>query len=382
MMSSEPAARLAGVANRTPVLSSRTLNGRVGAELFLKAECYQRTGSFKFRGAYNTLAAMDAADRNRGVMAYSSGNHAQGVALAAALHGVPATILMPTDAPATKVTATRGYGADIVTYDRYAEERTALGESLAHERGMTVVPPFNHWDIMAGQGTTAREIFAAVPGIDVLVVCVGGGGLISGCATVAKAQPDAVTVIGVEPAAGDDVRQSLAAGRIVTIATPRTIADGQQTTAPGDKTFAVMQERVDDVVTVTDAEIIDTMKFVFERMNVVLEPSGASALAAVMAGRIDIAGRQGRCHPLRRQHRGRPLRRTRLRRRLAVVARDAPSTTTGRLDDRCQFGIGCCAVARCFRQVHSLGNCSVTPAANSALPDWPRPVRSTRRGRG
>jgi threonine dehydratase len=284
------AARLAGVTNQTPVLTSRTLDQQAGAELFLKAECYQRTGSFKFRGAYNTLAAMDPVDRNRGVMAYSSGNHAQGVALAAALHGVAATILMPTDAPETKVAATRGYGAEIVTYDRYAEERTALGEGLAGERGLTIVPPFNHWDIMAGQGTTAHELFTAVPEIDVLVVCVGGGGLISGCATVAGAQSHPVTVVGVEPAAGDDVRQSLAAGHIVTIATPRTIADGQQTTAPGDKTFAVMQERVDEVVTVTDDEIIDAMKFAFERLNVVLEPSGASALAAVMAGRVDVAG--------------------------------------------------------------------------------------------
>jgi threonine dehydratase len=286
------ASRLEGVANVTPVLTSRTLNDLVGAELFLKAECFQRTGSFKFRGAFNTLAAMDPAARNRGVMAYSSGNHAQGVALAAALHGVPATILMPTDAPVAKVAATKGYGAEVVTYDRYAEERTTLGEAIAAERGLTLVPPFDHWDIMAGQGTTALELFSSVPAIDTLVVCVGGGGLISGCSTVAKAQADPVQVIGVEPAAGNDVQQSLASGRIVTIPTPRTIADGQQTTAPGEKTFAVMRERVDDVVVVSDDEIVAAMRFVFERMNVVLEPSGASALAAIIAGHVDVTNRR------------------------------------------------------------------------------------------
>jgi threonine dehydratase len=286
------AARLHGVAHRTPVLTGRSLDQEVGGSLFLKAECFQRTGSFKFRGAFNAIASLTDEDRNRGVATYSSGNHAQAVALAAALHEVPAVILMPEDAPAIKVEATRGYGAEIVTYDRYAEERTALGEDLAHERGMTLIPPFNHWDVIAGQGTVALELFEQAGPLDMLVVCVGGGGLISGCATVAKAQDSPVTVLGVEPAAGDDVRRSFLEGRIVTIPTPRTIADGQQTTSPGERTFAVIRERVDDVVLVTDEEILATMRFVFERMNVVLEPSGASGLAAIMAGHIDVAGKR------------------------------------------------------------------------------------------
>ncbi len=199
---------------------------------------------------------------------------------------------MPEDAPASKLAATRGYGAEVVLYDRYSEERTSLGEALARERGATLIPPFDHWDVMAGQGTLALELFDQVPDLDILVVCVGGGGLISGCATVAKAQRRPVRVIGVEPEAGDDVKRSLESGEIVTIPTPRTIADGQQTTSPGERTFAVIQERVDEIVTVSDAEIVGTMRFVFERMNVVLEPSGASALAAILAGHIDVANRR------------------------------------------------------------------------------------------
>ncbi len=289
----EKAARvLGGRAQRTPVLTSRSLDEGLEAQVFCKAECFQRTGSFKFRGAYYTISRLDPVERARGVAAYSSGNHAQAVALAAALHDVPATILMPLDAPATKVAATRGYGAEIVSYDRYAEERTSLGDALAAERGLAMIPPFDHWDIIAGQGTAALELFADVGDLDTLVVCVGGGGLISGCATVAKAQDPPVRVIGVEPAAGDDVRRSLAAGRIVTIPTPRTIADGQQTTSPGERTFAVMRERVDEVVVVTDQEILDAMAFAFERMKVVLEPSGACGLAVLLANRIDVTGQR------------------------------------------------------------------------------------------
>ncbi len=288
----DAADRLAGVANRTPVLTSRTLNDRVGAEVYLKAECFQRTGSFKFRGAFNAIASLPALDRARGVATYSSGTHAQAVASAAALHDVRAVILMPEDAPALKIAATRDYGAKIVTYDRYSEERDTLGDALAHDRGMTLIPPYNHWDVIAGQGTTALELFAEVSPLDTLMVCVGGGGLISGCATVAKAQAAPPRVVGVEPGAGDDARRSLQEGRIVTIPTPRTIADGQQTTSVGERTFAVIQERVDDIVTVTDPEIVSAMRFVFERLNVVLEPSGASALAAVMAGKVDVTGQR------------------------------------------------------------------------------------------
>lgn len=289
---STAATRLDGIARRTPVLTSRHLDERTGGSLFLKAESFQRTGSFKFRGAYNTIAALGDEARARGVAAYSSGNHAQAVALAARLHGIPARILMPEDAPQSKLDATRGYGAEVVTYDRYREERTSLGEGLAEEWGMTLVPPFDHPDVIAGQGTAALELFDEVDGLDLIVVCVGGGGLISGCATVARARDEPVGVIGVEPAAGDDVHRSLAAGEVVTIPTPRTIADGQQTTAPSQLTFAVIRERVDDVVLVTDDEIRTAMRFAFERLRIVLEPSGASALAAVLAGTIDVTGRR------------------------------------------------------------------------------------------
>ena len=283
---------LHGVAHRTPVLTSATLDAAVGARVFAKAECFQRTGAFKFRGAYHTISRLPPDQRARGVLAYSSGNHAQAVALSAALHDVPAIILMPEDAPDTKLAATRGYGAKVLTYDRYAQERTTLGDELAREHGMALVPPFNHWDIIAGQGTVALELFAHTGPLDVLVVPVGGGGLISGCATVAKAGDSTTRVVGVEPAAGDDVRRSLQRGEIVEIPTPRTIADGQQTTAAGPRTFAVMRQRVDEIVVVSDAELLDAMRFAFERLRVVLEPSGASALAAVLAGRVAVAGRR------------------------------------------------------------------------------------------
>lgn len=284
------ARRLEGVAHRTPVLTSGTLDAIVGSTVFAKAECFQRAGAFKFRGAFNAVAALSPAERSRGIASFSSGNHAQAVALAAALHDVPAAILMPEDAPVSKVEATRGYGAEIVFYDRYGEERGSIGDSLAEERGMTLIPPFDHWDVIAGQGTAALELFDEVGDLDLLLVCVGGGGLISGCATVAAAMESGVRVVGVEPEAGDDVRQSLLSGTIVTIPTPQTIADGQQTTAPGPKTFAVIREHVDEIITVTDAAIVDTMRFVFERMKVVLEPSGASALAALHSGVVDAPG--------------------------------------------------------------------------------------------
>ncbi len=285
------AARLSGVVRATPVLTSRTLDERVGGSVFLKAECFQRTGSFKLRGAFHAVASLRPEIRAGGVIAFSSGNHAQGLARAAQLHGVGATIVMPTDAPAVKRAAAEGYGAVIVDYDRYTEDREEVGRRVLAERGGTLIPPFDHADVIAGQGTVALELIEEVGPLDVLVVCVGGGGLISGCATAAKATGD-VTVIGVEPSTGDDARRSLEEGRIVTIDTPETIADGQQTTSIGALTFAVMRERVDEIVVVTDEEIRTTMRFLFERLNVVVEPSGASALAAVMAGRVDVAGRR------------------------------------------------------------------------------------------
>ena len=284
------AARLSAVAHRTPVLTSRQLDGHVGAQVFCKAENFQRVGAFKFRGAYNAIASLTPDDRAAGVLAYSSGNHAQAVAHAAALLGVPATIVMPTDAPAGKLAATNGYGAEVIPYDRYTEDRVAIGNQIAHERGLALIPPYDHPAVIAGQGTCALELFEDVAQLDTLVVCVGGGGLISGCATVAKAQEAHVRVVGVEPAAGDDVRQSLATGEIVTIPVPQTIADGQQTPSPGPLTFAVMRERVDDVVVVSDEQIIDAMRFAFERLKIVLEPSGASALAALMTGVVGPLG--------------------------------------------------------------------------------------------
>jgi threonine dehydratase len=285
------AERLSGIAHRTPVLTSRTLDERTGSTAFLKAECLQRGGAFKFRGAFNMISSLGPDERVRGVVAYSSGNHAQAVSLAARLLGTSATILMPADTPAAKLDATRGYGAEIVTYDRYTQDREALGAALAAERGgLALVPPYEHPLIMAGQGTAALELLEDVPGLDVLLVPVGGGGLIAGCATAAKALRPGIRVIGVEPEAGDDTRRSLEAGERVRIPVPRTIADGQQADIPGELTFAVNRQVVDTIVTVSDAEILDAMAFLFDRMKLVTEPSGASAAAALLAGRAEAGG--------------------------------------------------------------------------------------------
>jgi len=285
------AERLSGIAHRTPVLTSRTLDERTGSTAFLKAECLQRGGAFKFRGAYNMISSLGPEERERGVVAYSSGNHAQAVSLAARLLGTSATILMPADTPPAKLEATRGYGAEIVTYDRYTEDREALGAALAVERGgLALVPPYEHPLIMAGQGTAALELLDDVPGLDALLVPVGGGGLIAGCATAAKALRPGIRVIGVEPEAGDDTRRSLEAGERVRIPVPRTIADGQQADIPGELTFAVNRQVVDTIVTVSDAEILDAMAFLFDRMKLVTEPSGASAAAALLAGRAEAGG--------------------------------------------------------------------------------------------
>jgi len=284
------AARLQGVAHRTPVLTSRTLDELVGARVFLKAEALQRTGSFKFRGAYNAIAALPAHERSRGVVAFSSGNHAQAVALAASLHEITALIVMPSDAPLSKLAATRSYGAEVVTYDRFREDREALGRNLAAERGLTLVPPFDHPDVIAGQGTVALELLEIVPELELLVTPVGGGGLLSGCAAAAKALRPSLRVYGVEPEAGDDVRRSLAAGERVTIPVPQTIADALQTTAPGVVTFGLLQRLVDEVVTITDGALVEAMRFAFERLKLVVEPGGAAGLAALLAGRIEVVG--------------------------------------------------------------------------------------------
>jgi threonine dehydratase len=284
------ASTLEGVAHRTPALRSRTLDGLTGGHVHLKAENLQRGGAFKFRGAYTRISTLGEAELERGVAAYSSGNHAQAVALAASLRGSAATILMPADTPVAKLDATRGYGAEVITYDRYSEDREALGHDLAERRGLVLVPPYEHPAVMAGQGTAALELLEQSGGLDVLVVPVGGGGLIAGCATAAKALHGAIRVVGVEPEAGDDTRRSLEAGRRVRIEVPRTIADGQQADIPGELTFEVNRRLVDEVVTVSDSEIVQAMSFLFERMKTVAEPSGASAVAAVLAGRVPTAG--------------------------------------------------------------------------------------------
>jgi threo-3-hydroxy-L-aspartate ammonia-lyase len=285
------ARRIEGVAHRTPVLTSRALDEATGATVFLKAENLQRVGAFKFRGAYNAVASLTDDERSRGVATVSSGNHAQALALAAQLRGARAVILMPEDAPAGKVAATAGYGAEVIRFDRYGQDREALLAALVAERGLVPIHPYDDERVMAGQGTVALELIEDAGPLDVLLVCVGGGGLIAGCATAAKALLDGVRVVGVEPEAGDDTRRSLAAGERVRIDVPRTIADGQQLPVPGELTFPVIRSRVDAVALASDPEIVAAMRFLFERLKTVAEPSGACAVAALLAGRVgDVRG--------------------------------------------------------------------------------------------
>ena len=286
------AERLRGVAHRTPVVTSRTLDARIGGHAFLKCENLQRMGAFKFRGAYNRIAQLSAAERERGVVAFSSGNHAQGVALAAQLLGVRATIVMPSDAPAAKVAATREYGAEIVPYDRMTMNRGEIAARIAAERGATLVPPYDDPAIVAGQGTVALELLEEVPDLDVLVVCTGGGGLLAGCALAATALRPGIAIYGVEPEAGDDFAQSFALGERVEIPVPDTIADGQQTTSPGELTFPIVKRLCAGILTVSDDELRAAMRFAFERLKLVMEPSGASALAALLACRLDVHGKR------------------------------------------------------------------------------------------
>lgn len=284
------ASRLAGVVHRTPVVRSRTLDAATGATVFLKCENLQRTGAFKLRGAYHAASRLSPAARAHGLAAFSSGNHAQAIALAARLLGTTAVILMPEDAPASKVEAVRGYGAEIVTYDRYSGDRAALADALARDRGAPLVPPFDHPDVIAGQGTAALELLEDVGELDVLVVPVGGGGLAAGCATIATALWPHIEVVGVEPEAGDDTRRSLEAGRRVTVPVPRTVADGLAVESPGALTFSVNRRLLARVEVVSDDELVDAMRFAFERLKLVVEPSGAAGLAALRTGK---AGRPG-----------------------------------------------------------------------------------------
>jgi threo-3-hydroxy-L-aspartate ammonia-lyase len=288
----QAAERIQGVANRTPVLTSRTANELAGAELFFKCENFQRMGAFKFRGAYNALAQFSAEQKKNGVCAFSSGNHAQGIALSAQLLGMPAAIVMPLDSPAVKMAATRGYGAEVITYDRYTEDREAIGKRLSEERGMTLIPPYDHAHVMAGQGTAALELLEDVDQLDTLLVCLGGGGLISGCAVAAKHLNPKIRVIGVEPEAGNDAQQSKRAGQIIKIDTPKTIADGAQTQFVGKLTFPVIQALVHEIVTVSDSQLIEAMRFAASRMKMVIEPTGGLAMAAAMQGAVNLKGQR------------------------------------------------------------------------------------------
>lgn len=277
------AVRIAPFVRRTPVVSSSTISSMVDAEIFCKAESLQRTGSFKMRGASNAIAALSPEERSQGIVSFSSGNHAQAISRAASMHGCAATIVMPTDAPAIKRRATEKWGARVIEYDRYTQNREDVAADVHREVGGIVIPPFDHRDVMAGQGTVALELFDTVEDLDMLFVCLGGGGLLSGCSTVAKAQTGNVIVVGVEPEAGDDhVRSRTAGHRVELDAVPETIADGQQTTAPGVLTWSVNETRTDIFTTVSDDEIVQTMRLLLEHHNLIVEPSGATALAAAL----------------------------------------------------------------------------------------------------
>jgi threonine dehydratase len=282
--------RIGAAARRTPALASSTIDALTGARVLFKCENLQRMGAFKFRGAYNALAQLSGEDRRRGVIAYSSGNHAQAVALAGRMLGIAATIVMPADAPRVKLEATRAYGAEVITYDPKAESRETLARRIGAERGLTVIPPYDHPHIVAGQGTAAKELIEDVGALDALLVPCGGAGLLSGCAIAARRLAPDCRVIGVEPAAGDDATRSFRTRRLQTVDSPDTIADGARTPSLGEVTFPLVLHYVDDMTTVTDAELLDSMFFLWERMKLVVEPTGALAACALLHGRIEAKG--------------------------------------------------------------------------------------------
>ena len=295
----DASARLKGHAHVTPVMRSSTADTLLGAELFFKCENFQRMGAFKFRGAFNAMAKLDAAHHAAGVVCFSSGNHAQAVALSGQLLGIPTVILMPQDAPPLKIAATRGYiaaskaqGSEVVLFDRYADDREALARQLAQERGMTLIPPYDHFDVITGQGTAAKELIEETGPLDYLFVCLGGGGFLSGSAIAARALSPQCKVYGVEPEAGNDAQQSLAKGEVVRIDTPKTIADGAQTQSVGDLNFAVIQKNVDGILTVSDAQLVEAMRFFAERMKMVVEPTGALSFAAARHGGLPLQGKR------------------------------------------------------------------------------------------
>lgn len=290
------AVRLRGQAHRTPVLRSSSADAQTGAQLFFKCENFQRMGAFKFRGGFNALAGLDGPQRRAGVVAFSSGNHAQAVALSARMLDMPAAILMPIDAPAAKIEATRGYlegtRGEVILFDRYRQDREQLATALARERGMTLIPPYNHRDVIAGQGTAALELLEEVGPLDALFVCLGGGGLLAGSALAARALSPGCRVYGVEPEAGNDGQQSFRSGAIVHIDTPRTIADGAQTQHLGDLTFAIIRRDVQDIFTATDAQLVDAMRFFAERMKIVVEPTGCLGFAGVRGQAPSLRGQR------------------------------------------------------------------------------------------
>ncbi|HEY0570604.1 MAG TPA: threo-3-hydroxy-L-aspartate ammonia-lyase [Enterovirga sp.] len=286
------AERIHGIAHRTPVITSRTADAMGGATLFFKCENLQRSGAFKFRGALNAIRALEPAARKGGVLAFSSGNHAQAIAYAGQIEGVSTVIVMPQDAPALKVAATRGYGGEVVFYDRYKEDREGIGRALAAERGLTVIPPYDHADVIAGQGTAALELIEEVGPLDLLLTPLGGGGLLSGSALAAEARSPGCRVFGVEPEAGDDGRRSFHEGRIITIPVPVSIADGALTTYLGQRTFPLIRRLVSDIVTVPDAMLVETMRFFLERLKLTVEPTGCLAAAAALNGLVPAAGKR------------------------------------------------------------------------------------------
>ena len=286
------ARQIAGVAHRTPVVVSRTVNKRTKAEVFFKCENLQRAGAFKFRGAYNALSRLSPDQRSRGVVAYSSGNHAQAIALAGQLLEIPCVIVMPSDAPDVKRAATRGYGAEIISYDRERESREAIGRQLADERGLALVPPFDHPDIIAGQGTAARELLEEAGALDVLLTPCGGGGLLSGSALAVNALAPSCRVIGVEPAAGDDATRSFRTKTLQRVEHPHTVADGAMTSSLGTLTFPLVLNHVADMTTVDDRQLLRAMFYLWERMKLVVEPTGALGAAAILEGGMNVAGRR------------------------------------------------------------------------------------------
>ncbi|MBP8542826.1 MULTISPECIES: threo-3-hydroxy-L-aspartate ammonia-lyase [unclassified Citrobacter] len=286
------AERIAEYANKTPVMTSRTVNDEFASDVFFKCENFQRMGAFKFRGAMNALRQFTPEQRAAGVVTFSSGNHAQAIALSAKLLGIPATIIMPHDAPAAKVAATKGYGGNVVIYDRYTEDREKIGRELAEKHGLTLIPPYDHPHVIAGQGTAAKELIEEVGQLDVLFVCLGGGGLLSGSALAARHLSPDCLIYGVEPEAGNDGQRSFRSGKIVHIDTPKTIADGAQTQHLGKITFPIIQQNVNDILTVSDDELVASMKFIAERMKIVVEPTGCLGFAAARARKAELRGKK------------------------------------------------------------------------------------------